>query len=126
YYLCMQFILGQSGQRAPVHIPAEATLNCSDIWGMSYRPAAAPNADTWPDWLRDHHNFYMTSGTRWPMCGFTFTGTYTNSRSLDLDEYLELPKGDYSLQLGFSTNGSQSHGAVTLQNLALRAVILPV
>lgn len=127
HYLCLQFVLGQSGSRAPVRFNPN---NLASAWGLSYSVKYLPNADNWTtSWLPEHHTFYNENSKRWPCAGPIFTGFGSNTSYLPLalEESADLPPGDFSLQMGFSTNASQySSSGWNLYGLTLSATIIPV
>lgn len=126
--LYLQFILKQAGKRAPARV--NPALLGTQL-GYTYEWPGEPNAQNWQVWLDRHDAYFRANAGCWPLGGINRTTMLSGIQytgTLNLDEAIELPPGEFQVQVGFCTNSTAIDRTYS-QNipwLSLRAIIIPV
>ncbi|HNC96129.1 MAG TPA: hypothetical protein PKY30_05190 [Myxococcota bacterium] len=138
--LWTQFVLSQGGKYAPVRINPN---NCNyrywtyansgnGTYTEGFTPPCEPSAENWPKWLAHFDAICDTWNTGkgprgWPIAGVLTTSNSDNRLSpWSMEEWCELPAGDYSVQVGFTTNETGSSYVWRLRDMVLRAMVVPL
>lgn len=112
------FILHQGSKQAPARLmPLDTASEYAKGW------PGEPNADRWPQWLEYHNNYFKKSAS-WPRTGLNHaTGLGENNTfniAVCLEECVELPPGEYGVQLALVATSYTSFNP-----RCLRAITIP-
>lgn len=138
YDLWTQLVLCQEGCYAPARVNPFTANHLHQSWAAgstqssAYTAPCEPGVGTWEIWLKHFDALCDSPATQkagnplgWPVAGLRTRAGDGRERPYMQEEWVELPAGTYTAQLGFFTS-SDASSAHTLRDLVLRALILPL